>query len=99
MNILYIASIIQSGFSLKRIGMRTCIGLLLLLIGLSIPDFGKLVDFLGASTVSLMSFVFPPLFYWKLVLTTNPLTGEPHKFVSIAYTILDINCLNFRFTF
>ena len=35
----------------------------LLLIGLSIPNFGAILNLIGATTITLLNFVFPPLFY------------------------------------
>ena len=40
--------------------------LVLLFIAESVPSFGAILDLVGASTVTLLTFVFPPYFYLKL---------------------------------
>ena len=45
----------------------------LLFIAETVPSFGSILNLIGASTVTLLTFIFPPLFYMKLVdaSTTN----------------------------
>ena len=43
----------------------------LLFIAESVPSFGAILDLVGASTVTLLTFVFPPYFYMKLVDASN----------------------------
>ena len=38
----------------------------LLLIALSIPNFGAILNLIGATTITLLNFVFPPIFYLLL---------------------------------
>ena len=40
--------------------------ILVMFIGESVPKFDKILSLVGGSTVTLTTFVFPPLFYWKL---------------------------------
>ena len=40
--------------------------LCLLFIAESVPSFGAILDLVGASTVTLLTFVFPPFFYMRL---------------------------------
>jgi vesicular inhibitory amino acid transporter len=46
---------------------RSLIVLGLLFISETIPDFGSILDLVGGSTVTLLTFVFPPFFYMRLV--------------------------------
>ncbi|XP_042859412.1 amino acid transporter AVT1C-like [Penaeus japonicus] len=39
---------------------------LIVLMGLAVPDFGKILDLIGGSSVTLMSFILPPLCYIRL---------------------------------
>ena len=39
----------------------------LLFIAETVPSFGSILNLIGASTVTLLTFIFPPLFYMKLV--------------------------------
>ena len=45
----------------------------LLFIAETVPSFGSILNLIGASTVTLLTFIFPPLFYMRLVdaSTTN----------------------------
>ena len=38
----------------------------LLIIALSLPSFGAILNLIGATTITLLNFVFPPLFYLML---------------------------------
>merc|ERR1719391_370221 len=57
---------IPSDFNLKRCLFRTFSVLVLLFIAETVPSFGSILDLVGASTVTLLTFVFPPFFYMKL---------------------------------
>ncbi|XP_045602127.2 uncharacterized protein [Procambarus clarkii] len=55
----------------NRLGVRRCLlrtGVLLvvMLVSLAVPEFSKILDFVGGSTVALLSFVLPPLCYLRL---------------------------------
>ena len=54
-------------FNWKRCAFRSFSVLSLLFIAESVPSFGAILDLVGASTVTLLTFVFPPYFYMKLV--------------------------------
>ena len=54
-------------FNWKRCAFRTFSVLVLLFIAESIPNFGAILNLVGGSTVTLLTFVFPPFFYMKLV--------------------------------
>jgi len=54
---------IPTNFGPKRVIFRTLVIVLLLLLALSLPDFGAILDLIGSTTITLLNFVFPPLFY------------------------------------
>merc|ERR1719278_505613 len=58
---------IPSDFNWKRCAFRTFSVLVLLFIAESMPNFGAILNLVGGSTVTLLTFVFPPYFYMKLV--------------------------------
>lgn len=55
-----------SAFNWKRCSLRTLVGILCIFIGLTIPKFDRILNFVGASAISVQSFVLPPLFYMLL---------------------------------
>ena len=55
-----------SEFGWKRCLFRTISVCVLLFVAESIPSFGTLLDVVGASTVTMLTFVCPPFFYMKL---------------------------------
>jgi len=57
---------IPSDFNWKRCAFRSVSVLGLLFVAESVPSFGSILDLVGASTVTLLTFIFPPLFYMKL---------------------------------
>ena len=57
---------ISPDFNWKRCAFRTFSVLCLLFIAESVPSFGSILDLVGASTVTLLTFVFPPFFYMRL---------------------------------
>lgn len=52
---------------MKRILLRTLILASMLLVALGLPDLGLIINLMGGITVSFNSYIFPPLFYLKLV--------------------------------
>jgi len=52
-----------SDFGPKRIIFRTMVVVLLLILALSLPDFGAILDLIGSTTVTGLNFVFPPVFF------------------------------------
>ncbi|XP_050526975.1 uncharacterized protein LOC126897437 [Daktulosphaira vitifoliae] len=63
---------VPNKFCFKRLTTRFLLLTLMILLGESIPNFGKLVSLIGGSTVTLATFVLPSLFYMKLCEQTNP---------------------------
>jgi len=57
---------IPSNFNWKRCVFRTLSVFCLLFVAETVPSFGAILDLVGASTVTLLTFVFPPFFYMKL---------------------------------
>jgi len=57
---------IPSDFNWKRCVFRSCSVLMLLFVAESVPSFGSILNLVGGSTVTLLTFVFPPYFYMRL---------------------------------
>ena len=53
-------------FNWKRCVFRTLSVFFLLFIAETVPSFGSILDLVGASTVTLLTFIFPPYFYMRL---------------------------------
>lgn len=53
-------------FCILRCVVRTCMVLLMVVVGETIPQFSKIITLVGGSTVTLLTFVLPNLFYMKL---------------------------------
>uniref|UniRef100_A0A8D8V9U2 Amino acid transporter ANT1 n=1 Tax=Cacopsylla melanoneura TaxID=428564 RepID=A0A8D8V9U2_9HEMI len=53
-------------FCLKRIIIRSCLMLGMIVLGELIPSFGKILALIGGSTVTLTTFILPSYFYMKL---------------------------------
>jgi len=66
-------------FNWKRCAFRSFSVLSLLFIAESVPSFGAILDLVGASTVTLLTFVFPPYFYIKLVDASNQNKDWPQR--------------------
>ena len=56
----------HSGFGFKRILLRTSIFLFVLGIAEAVPKFGVILSLVGGSTVTMMTFILPCIFYLKL---------------------------------
>ena len=50
----------------KLVLFRTAVMGVLLFLGETLPNFGAILDLIGGSTVTLLTFVFPPIFYLLL---------------------------------
>ncbi|XP_063862619.1 uncharacterized protein LOC135101984 [Scylla paramamosain] len=64
-------------FSVRRVVVRSSIMVMEVLVGFTIPDFSKILDLIGGSTVALMSFVLPPICYLRLSAVSGASTGCP----------------------
>ena len=51
----------------KRITIRSAIVLFELIVALGIPDFGAILNLIGGSTIAILSFLFPPIMYLRLM--------------------------------
>ena len=58
---------------------RTGVCLSMIFVGLTIPKFDKILQLVGAATVSTTSFMFPPIFYLSLTGQTH--ASWPERFV------------------
>lgn len=74
--------VIPDRFGLARCVVRTLVMCVVVLIGLAVPTFGKILDLIGGSTVSLLSFVMPPLCYYKLSTAKRPSDGLPYRVIN-----------------
>ncbi|XP_065557239.1 uncharacterized protein LOC136025283 isoform X2 [Artemia franciscana] len=63
---------VPSEMTWKRIVTRTLLMLLALFIAETVPRFGKILDLVGGSTISLLTFILPPLFYMRIVDQRKP---------------------------
>ncbi|CAB4070007.1 SLC32A [Lepeophtheirus salmonis] len=64
-------------FNWKRIAFRSSIMALMIFVGLSIPEFSNLLDFIGSGPSALINFILPPCFYLLLVRSTSGLRSLP----------------------
>lgn len=60
----------------KRCLLRTIMVLIMVFVGETVPQFGYILSLVGGSTITLLTFVFPPFFYMKLCSQKNPLWPE-----------------------
>lgn len=54
---------IEARFNYKRCLVRSLLVFIVLLIAYTIPHFDKIMNLIGGSTMTLLTFIFPPLFY------------------------------------
>ncbi|XP_023328375.1 amino acid transporter ANT1 isoform X2 [Eurytemora carolleeae] len=74
---------IPKNFTWKRVVFRSFVIVGLLFIAESLPDFGSILDLVGGSTVTLLTFVFPPFFYMRLVDMSNQSSDWEQRKASI----------------
>ncbi len=55
------------GYTWKRVAFRSLVVLVLLFVCATMPNFSMFLDLVGGSTITLLTFVFPPFFYMRLV--------------------------------
>ncbi|GMT01171.1 hypothetical protein PENTCL1PPCAC_23345, partial [Pristionchus entomophagus] len=58
---------IQNKFGIGRVILRTIIMIAVLLMALTVPKFGPILDLIGGSTVTLTTMILPGIFYLSLV--------------------------------
>lgn len=69
------------GFGWKRCLLRTSMLLLVVFVAQSLPRFGKVLDFVGGSTVTLTTSIFPCYFYLKLCNMSSDDPQWPQRYV------------------
>ncbi|XP_023326958.1 amino acid transporter ANT1 isoform X2 [Eurytemora carolleeae] len=74
---------IPSDFNWKRCVFRSISVLILLFVAESVPSFGAILNLVGASTVTLLTFVFPPFFYMKIADATIGVKGVPERRIPV----------------
>ena len=68
-------------FNWKRCVFRSASVAALLFIAETVPSFGAILNLVGGSTVTLLTFVFPPLFYMKIADATIGAKGCTERYV------------------
>lgn len=68
-------------FNWKRCIFRTVSVMFLLFIAETVPSFGSILDLVGASTVTMLTFVCPPYFYMRLVDSSKDNSQWTQRFV------------------
>lgn len=58
---------VPKNFNWKRVVVRTAIVMLVVFVCLAVPDFGSILNLFGGSTITVLSFIFPPLMYLWLI--------------------------------
>ncbi|KAF2363942.1 Amino acid transporter transmembrane domain, partial [Trinorchestia longiramus] len=58
---------VPNSFNWKRVLLRSSIVLFELVFALAVPDFGAILNLIGGSTIAILSFIFPPLMYMRLM--------------------------------
>ncbi|XP_076333571.1 uncharacterized protein LOC143237823 isoform X2 [Tachypleus tridentatus] len=59
-------------FTWKRCLLRSAMMAAILFVAESVPHFGKILNLIGGSTITMMTFVFPPMFYMLLCRQKQP---------------------------
>ena len=73
---------IEASFNYKRCIVRTLLVCVVLIIAYTIPHFDKIMNLIGGSTMTLLTFIFPPLFYICLCFNDESKL-QPRKRISI----------------
>ena len=67
----------SADMSLKQVLVRTVVIGLMVLVGLTVPSFDKILNLLGSTTIGVLAFIMPPVFYLRLV--TQRQEGWPER--------------------
>ncbi|KAK3879828.1 hypothetical protein Pcinc_015635 [Petrolisthes cinctipes] len=57
---------VPAKFGWKRVVTRSVIVMCQILIGITVPSFGKILNLIGGSLITICTFILPPLMYMKL---------------------------------
>ncbi|XP_068201894.1 uncharacterized protein [Palaemon carinicauda] len=79
---------VRNRFSIARCITRTLVMFVVILMAMAVPTFGKILDLIGGSSVTLLSFIMPPVCYFKLCNTLNPITGLAYTNLSLRERII-----------
>ena len=63
---------IPPGFNAKRVLVRSVVCLVVLGVAETVPHFGAVLSLIGGSSITLLAFVCPPVFYFKLARAQGP---------------------------
>ncbi|XP_035213521.1 amino acid transporter AVT1J-like isoform X1 [Stegodyphus dumicola] len=69
---------VPKAFGWKRCVLRSSMMVIIVFIAQTIPRFGSVLNLVGASTITLMTSIFPSLFYLKLCSQTSPEWPQRH---------------------
>lgn len=68
-------------FCLKRCVLRSVMMFIMVFVGETIPKFGKILSLVGGSTITLLTFVFPSLFY--MILCDQRRVDWPDRYIPL----------------
>ncbi|GFR06532.1 amino acid transporter AVT1E [Trichonephila clavata] len=84
---------VPNKFGWKRIAIRSSMMLFIVFVAQSVPKFGKVLNLVGGSAVTLTASVFPCIFYYRLCSQTDP--NWPERNIPVhekIYLIVIIVC-------
>ncbi|KAA0203466.1 hypothetical protein HAZT_HAZT010690 [Hyalella azteca] len=58
---------VPNSFNWRRVVLRSSIVIFEATVALGVPDFGAILNLIGGSTIAILSFIFPPLMYMRLM--------------------------------
>ncbi|KAG8184420.1 hypothetical protein JTE90_004590 [Oedothorax gibbosus] len=84
---------VPNGFGWKRCAVRTAMLVVIVFIAQSIPKFGKVLNLVGGSAITLTASVFPCFFYYALCSQHNP--SWPERYIPVhekVYLVVIMVC-------
>jgi vesicular inhibitory amino acid transporter len=69
------------------VAFRSLVVLVLLFVCATMPNFSMFLDLVGGSTVTLLTFVFPPFFYMRLVDSSSQNPAWEQRCTCLMYTV------------
>merc|ERR1712110_532260 len=84
---------IPLNFNIKRVLFRTSLMLLILFLAESLPSFSGILQLISSIFVTCLTFVFPPLFYMRLVDSEAKTEGSKTEPMGIVMRILCIQAI------
>ncbi len=78
----------------RRITSRTLVMILLLFLAVTVPSFGSILNLVGSSTATLLTYVFPGIFYISL----NQEAQKRFKAIFQTYMLVGLISPTFSFS-